>query len=76
MHQSFVRYQSRIIRALDLMAKRYNFTIVDANRPPDAIFKELQEHIGALEFNGSRIEPKPVAPPKRPRRKRAWKSTS
>jgi dTMP kinase len=76
MCQSFVRYQSRIIRALDLMAKRYNFTVVDAGRPADAIFEELQEHIGALEFNGGRIEAEPVAPPKRPRRKRAWKSTS
>jgi len=76
MCQSFIRYQSRIIRALDLMAKRYNFTVVDAGRPADAIFQELQEHIGALEFHGSRIEPKPVAPPKRTRRKRAWKSTS
>ena len=76
MHQSFVRYQSRIIRALDLMAKRYSFTVVDAGRPADAIFKELQEHIGALEFNSGRIGAEPVAPPKRPRRKRAWKSTS
>jgi dTMP kinase len=73
MHQSFVRYQSRIIRALDLMAKRYNFTVVDASRPPDAIFKELQEHIGSLQFNGTHIEPEPpvAPPPKRPKRKRA-----
>jgi len=76
MCQSFIRYQSRIIRALDLMAKRYNFTVVDASRPPDEIFKDLQQHIGALEFNGSRIEARPVAPPKKAPRKRAWKSTS
>jgi len=76
MCQSFIRYQSRIIRALDLMAKRYNFTVVDASRPPDEIFRDLQQHIGALEFNGSPIEAKPVAPPKKARRKRAWKSTS
>ncbi len=76
MHEGFVRYQSRIIRALDLMAKRYDFTVVDASRPADAIFKELQEHIGALEFNSRRIGAQPVAPPKRPRRKHAWKSTS
>jgi len=75
MYQSFVRYQSRLIRALDLMAKRYNFTVVDAGRPPDEIFQELQQHIGALEFNGSQLEPEPEPPPK-PRRKRAWKSTS
>ena len=45
MHQSFIRYQTRLVRALDRMAKRYNFTVVDANRPADAIFRELQEHI-------------------------------
>src|SRR5512143_3864303 len=37
MHQSFVRYQTRLVRALDRMAKHYNFTVVDANRPADAI---------------------------------------
>jgi dTMP kinase len=53
MFQSFVRYQTRIIRALDLMAKRYDFTVIDASRPPDVIFEELQEHISGLRFNGS-----------------------
>ncbi|HXN49569.1 MAG TPA: hypothetical protein VN893_23155 [Bryobacteraceae bacterium] len=76
MCQSFTRYQSRIIRALDLMAKRYNFTVVDASRPPDEIFRDLQKHIGALEFNGSPIEARPAAPARKPRRKRTWKSTS
>ncbi len=76
MCQSFIRYQSRIIRALDLMAKRYNFTVVDASRPPDEIFADLKQHIGALVFNGSPIEAKPAAPAKKPRRKRVWKSTS
>lgn len=76
MCQSFIRYQSRIIRALDLMAKRYNFTVVDASRPPDEIFRDLKQHIGALEFNGSPIEARPAAPARKPRRKRTWKSTS
>ena len=76
MHQSFIRYQTRIIRALDQMAKRYNFTVVDAGRPTDAIFEELQRHIGALPFNGDRIGAAPPAPPKPKRRKRGWKSTS
>ncbi len=72
MYQSFVRYQARIIRALDRMAKRYDFTIVDASRPADAIFGELQQHIGGLEFNGKRsMMIAPPAAPKRPRRKRA-----
>jgi dTMP kinase len=70
MHQSFMRYQTRLIRALDLMAKRYNFTIVDASRPPDVIFGELQEHIRELRFNGTSSEAPAPQPRKRARRKR------
>jgi dTMP kinase len=70
MHQSFMRYQTRLIRALDLMAKRYDFTIVDASRPPDAIFSELQEHIRGLRFNGHGEEAPAPPPRKRVRRKR------
>lgn len=48
MHDSFVRYQTRIIQSLDRMAKRYDFTVVDASRRPDQIFRELQRHISRL----------------------------
>ena len=48
MHDSFVRYQTRVIRALDRMAKRYNFVVVDAAKTPDQIFKELQRSIAKL----------------------------
>src|SRR5580765_3682771 len=37
MYDSFVRYQTKLIRALDVMAKKYNFVTVDASRPPDVI---------------------------------------
>jgi dTMP kinase len=47
-HQSFVRYQRRLIQALDSMAGPYGFTVVDATQPADAIFRELQRHISAL----------------------------
>jgi dTMP kinase len=71
MCQSFMRYQSRIIRALDQMAKRYNFTVVDAGRPAEAVFEDLQKHIGSLEFTGAAPKAAPERPaPKRPRRKR------
>ncbi len=50
MHQSFVRYQSRMIKALDAMAEKYGFTIVDATRPADVIFRELQQHIGGMKL--------------------------
>jgi dTMP kinase len=48
MHDSFVLYQTRVIRALDRMAKRYNFIVVDANQTPDQIFRELRRSIGKL----------------------------
>jgi dTMP kinase len=48
MHDSFVRYQTRVIRALDRMAKRYDFNVVDANKTPDQIFRELRRSIGKL----------------------------
>ena len=54
---SFVRYQRRLIQALDSMASPYNFTTVDAAQPVDAIFRELQRHIAGLPFekvNGMR----------------------
>jgi len=48
--QSFVRYHRRLIQALDSMASAYNFTIVDATQPAEAIFRELQRHVSALPF--------------------------
>jgi dTMP kinase len=57
MHQSFVRYQTRLVRALDRMAKHYSFTVVDANRPADEIFRELQDHITVLQSGRSRRNP-------------------
>src|ERR1051325_9488177 len=47
MYESFVRYQTRLIRALDSMSKRYNFTEIDASQPAEAIFAELQEQISS-----------------------------
>src|SRR5581483_5728038 len=38
MYESFVRYQKRLSKALDDMAERYAFTVVDANQPIERIF--------------------------------------
>jgi dTMP kinase len=46
MHDSFVKYQSRLIRTLDRMGRKYGFMTVDANRGPDEIFLDLQRQIG------------------------------
>lgn len=72
MHQSFVRYQSRLIRALDRMAKRHNFTIVNASQPVGAIFAELQRHIATLDLRlvGSGPAARKAKAPARRARKR------
>ncbi|MBI3665337.1 MAG: thymidylate kinase [Acidobacteria bacterium] len=48
LYESFVRYQKRVIRVLDSMAKRYDFQIVDASRSPDDIFLDLKKRITRL----------------------------
>jgi dTMP kinase len=45
MYESFVRYQARLIKALDSMAKPYGFTAIDAGQPIPKIFRELQRRI-------------------------------
>lgn len=56
MFESFVRYQTRLTRALDSMAMKYDFQTVDANRSADAIFLDLQERITQL-FGGKPVRP-------------------
>ncbi len=48
MYESFVKYQARLIRALDSMAEPYGFTVIDASQPILKIFSELQRHIRRL----------------------------
>jgi dTMP kinase len=48
MYESFIRYQTRLIKALDSMAQPYGFTVIDATQPVDTIFRELQSRIGGL----------------------------
>jgi dTMP kinase len=48
MYESFARYQGRVIRALDRMARQYDFKTIDATKPADQIFLELKKNIGEL----------------------------
>jgi len=48
LYESFVRYQNRVIRALDAMAPRYHFEIIDATRAPEKVFADLKRRIGKL----------------------------
>jgi dTMP kinase len=50
MYESFVNYQRRLIRALDHMSTRYGFVDIDASKPPDLIFRELQRRITSLQI--------------------------
>ncbi len=48
MYESFTRYQTRLIKALDSMVEPYNFTVIDATQPIERIFRELQRRISRL----------------------------
>jgi dTMP kinase len=63
MYESFVRYQTRLIHALDSMARKYDFTVIDASQPAEEIFAELQRLVSTLQLQ-------PVRHPadRRPRR--------
>src|ERR1700730_9356767 len=50
MYESFVRYQTRLIKALDTMVEPYDFTVIDGGQPIDRIFRELQNHISKLQL--------------------------
>src|SRR6201996_8464803 len=45
---SFVQYQTRMQAAFRLLQKTYGFEIIDANRPVEAVTKDLRKKIGAL----------------------------
>jgi dTMP kinase len=62
MYESFVRYQTRLIKALDSMVERYDFTLIDASQPVDRIFRELQRQIRRLQL--LRVRPRKRAAPK------------
>lgn len=67
MYESFLRYQTKVVRALDQMAKRYQFQIVDASRPPGEIFEDLRQRIAELEAKPAQAAPRsrPKASPSR-----------
>ena len=50
MYESFVRYQPRLVKALDSMVAPYGFTTIDANQPIPKIFRELQRRVSRLQF--------------------------
>src|SRR5437868_5602618 len=51
MYESFVKYQTRLIKALDSMVGPYNFTVIDAGQPVAKIYRELQRRIAGLQLS-------------------------
>jgi dTMP kinase len=62
MYESFVKYQTRLIKALDSMVQPYNFSVIDAGQTIPQIFRELQRRIQRLQME---------RPPKAPRNRRS-----
>jgi dTMP kinase len=58
MYESFVKYQSKLIKALDSMVQPYDFTIIDASKPIPHIFRELQRRITRLQVQRLLKEPR------------------
>ncbi|MDE3165206.1 MAG: thymidylate kinase, partial [Acidobacteriota bacterium] len=56
MYESFVKYQRRLVKALDTMVEPYEFTVIDATQPIDKIFRTLQRQMSRLRL--SRLGPK------------------
>jgi len=51
MYESFVKYQIRLIKALDSMVAPYEFTVIDAGQPVAKIYRELQRSISRLQLS-------------------------
>ena len=41
----YVQYQSRLLAEFDRLAEEYQFNVVDANQPPDAVYAALKERL-------------------------------
>jgi hypothetical protein len=48
MYNSFIKYQSRLITVFDRLSKTYDLEMIDAARPADEIFHDLQTSISRL----------------------------
>lgn len=62
MYESFVKYQKRLIKALDSMVEPHNFTVIDASQPIDKIFRTLQRNISQMRL--SNMSPRRPARPR------------
>jgi len=54
MYESFIRYQARLIKALDSMVEPYEFTVIDAGQGIPQIFRDLQRQMAKLHLGRAR----------------------
>jgi dTMP kinase len=47
--ESFLRYQQRVTAVLDQLAEDYGFTTIDASRPADQVFRQLQRELRKIQ---------------------------
>lgn len=66
MFDSFVKYQTKLTRALDGMAAQYDFITIDATKAPEEIFGDLQRRISKLRLHPVRSKVPPKASPRKP----------
>jgi dTMP kinase len=69
MYESFVRYQTKLIRVFDQLSEVYGFQVVDARRSADDVFEKLRASIEQDVFQKTRPmnKPKPKAAKRTPR---------
>ena len=61
--ESYRKYQRRLIRELNALATEFDFTTLDARKPPDVIQAHLREHIGRFlrtRKKGQLAQPVPI----------------
>ena len=50
-YDSFVIYQTQVLKELEELAREYNFITIDADRTPSEIFEDLKRPIRLLLHN-------------------------
>ncbi|MCI0341071.1 MAG: thymidylate kinase [Planctomycetales bacterium] len=62
LYQSYVEYQTRMLKLYDEMAEREKFIVVDANQGPQKVYKAIQKKIEDIveDLRKAREEPAPL----------------
>jgi len=60
MYENFVEYQNRIMAQFDKMVEDYDFTVIDASRPIDAVFADLKDQVLGVLNNARPVFAEPI----------------